>query len=822
MSDFGIQNIDRGDSSAGSGDSAYVFTGKINAAFQTFQNLISELRQQTNAAAEGKLTFDSLSDADAYYTVNPPIDRDLLFQITRGASQGEYTRLLSNNTSRFDRPFIFFPTIREEIKRENQRKVETNLLSVANQTQTDGNVTFNVNGVLTRLSDVDANFISNEDAFSFYGTQKIIIEQPLNFTNGGTIFIRCKVNQATGIQRILSNGRGFNPTTANAFFIVPVSNGGNDDYFAIQIGNTTIRTVNLPFNISGGNYLDLALTFKPSGEVGFSIDGQNYSVSGNSIGGIINTNRPLVLGNLDNNGIYNRSFTGNIKKIRVFERELSSSEITSLMVDSFDITSAVVNVDFSNRTEDIRDALYFEDVDGNKVFRRYVENGLLVEDKKESDVWVRQLGLDNGLVSRNTLAISSLNKEKLFQTKTSSDGWGSGVTPMNTNVLNPTAIDLGLDLTNVVGESFNGMSFVREWLVLVPQDYHSVVFYNTITGEQKETDVSSYVRAIPSTGNDYRDKFNGAVYDGEFIWLCPSWTTHVVKLNGNTFEIDSDILVNPNRDDAYNGIINTNKYLWLVTHSTDDIVRIKKSDNTFTRFPISEINGHDYHLYGVHGAAARSFLGGSNNGDGTINLHPRRSNALITIDEETGGIIGSYEHPLSNTTNNAAGWFHGATLVSGKIFFSPFSTSDLVIFDTTTKSFNTIDNALSSGRSIASTTDGRFVYFSPFEGQNLLCVDSATLKVETISCAIPDRESAALYCDNGIIWFGTSIGDNIHYAKISEIDNIVYGDSNVKGSVLSNVGEYYFGSDLRFKRVNQTVEIQQFVSGSWTRINTLG
>lgn len=60
MSQLGIEQIDRGNGQAGSGDSAFTFTGKINAALQVFENLLLEL--QSNSAQQGDTYAGTLSD----------------------------------------------------------------------------------------------------------------------------------------------------------------------------------------------------------------------------------------------------------------------------------------------------------------------------------------------------------------------------------------------------------------------------------------------------------------------------------------------------------------------------------------------------------------------------------------------------------------------------------------------------------------------------------------------------------------------------------------------------------------------------------------
>lgn len=296
-------------------------------------------------------------------------------------------------------------------------------------------------------------------------------------------------------------------------------------------------------------------------------------------------------------------------------------------------------------------------------------------------------------------------------------------------------INTGVDLSTSKGEAFLGLTKVGDWLIQVPQDHHSIVFYNTVKGNVKELNVSKYKRAVLKKGASHRDKFNGAVvsHNGKFLWICPSWATHLLKIDMESFKIIKDFELNTAHDDSYNEMILTQKYLWLVTHSKEDLPRIDLETDEIKVFALKEpvLGGYSF----GKGAANRSFYGGADNLDGHIFLYPRRSKYLIKIHEETGKVVAQYKHPLSDIKDYGAGYFHGGIKVGSKIYFSPWSSKKVIIFNTLTEEYKSLEVELSGYEqfTLASAYDGRkYVWMAPFKCKELIKVDVKTDKVVTV------------------------------------------------------------------------------------------
>ena len=87
---LGFNKLNRGD-----------YTGNA----QDLKDLIDAAYLQIAAAAYGIRPFESLADANNYYTTNPPSE-DVLFVVTSGNDKGEYTRYAADNTNSLKRLII--------------------------------------------------------------------------------------------------------------------------------------------------------------------------------------------------------------------------------------------------------------------------------------------------------------------------------------------------------------------------------------------------------------------------------------------------------------------------------------------------------------------------------------------------------------------------------------------------------------------------------------------------------------------------------------------------------------------------------------------
>lgn len=703
-----------------------------------------------------------------------------------------------------------------------------------------GGLVFNINGTQEEASDLDAEYIASEDAFRFSSTQKIISDTPLDLTGGFTVLHEVYIEDNTVNGRIISNSLGFSPASGGFFTSYSSNNATSSDRrLVIEAGANSFVSENLDASTLN-SWIKVAFSVSSSGTATMYIDGTLVPITGTDLVLPDSTN-PVVLGNLynTNTSAYDRGMNGKMKRASIFLSSFTQAEVVSWNDETITQTPAFT-VDFSETTGSEIKGLYWLESGANK-YRKIVKEGALITEVYRSSGWEKYS--DN---TSSTTNLSKANSPLATPIGTATDGWGSGAVKAHLQPITAgdfEYINSGVNLSGVVGEAFHGFSCFREWVVQVPQDHHSAVCYNTITGEVKEIDLSAYVRANPSPGNNGRDKFNGSTttHGGKYLWLCPSWTTHLVKIDTTTFTIVQDWLVNSSNDDAYNGIVATRKYIWLVTHSKEDLPRLNIETGVMTILPLPEPNPGDFN-YG-NGANNRSFLGGSDNGDGTIWLHPRRSKYIVKIHEESGDIIHTSKNPFADDPTSPYGpaWgnFHGGTNLDGKIWFGPWGQEKVSCYDIGLDSWTTTSVSLTGTAqwSFASVTDGRFVYFPPYKAREIVKIDTLDNSVHIIdatamvnafiagsSRTLTDGFAGGSLFMNGCIWFSSSLDSAILKMPLKELGDlslVTQEDVKAKGTVISNEGEFYFGDNLRFKRVGNNIEIQLDSGSGFVTVKTL-
>lgn len=726
----------------------------------------------------------------------------------------------------------------KELDENNKKEFVASSVVLKNENLVDGEVSFSVNGEKKGLSEINAEYIGSENAFRFTGTQRIETSQNINALAGLTLLAEINIENIALNGRFFSNGIGFNPAVGG-FSVQLSSFDGVTPVLTIK-GGSSVNVISDELDPSiVGSWIKVAFIVDASGSVDMYLNGSLLTLqTGAAVITPVNSTNDVILGNMDNSGDFNRPALGSIRRLSIYENILLPSDVLKWNNKTLK-EAAVYEVDFSEVDNFGRDALYFKDEAGINRFRRFVNSeGEFVIEKFEavSGLWEeydQQFGdVYNEYITNNTENVTNENVNNTVgvvnyegvsvpridaNIGSATDGWGSGVVPCDTQPIaaeDYEYINAGVDLSTSTGEAFHGLCVAGDWLVQAPQDHHSAVCYNRITKETVEIDMSDYVRAIPVSGSNHRDKFNGIVstHGGRFIWLCPSWTTHLVKVDMNTFSIVQDWLVNPSLNDAYNGIIATRKYIWLVTHSKEDLPRINIETGALTIFNLVEPNSGDFNF--GKGASNRSFLGGSDNGDGTIFLHPRCSKRLVRIDEETGTIISTSLHSLSAFSNMSYGYFHGASNVNGRIWFTPFGYEKIVWFDISSGLWGSQDLSLTNTYqwNFGSTSDGRFIYMPPFRSRELIKIDTLDNSIHIIDATLPVNSFIAgktrsstpsegfaggcLFVD-GFVWFSSSF--EACYVKLKAVEG---GDGDIRSSAGARIRKNLFvGEKVNFSGI---------------------
>lgn len=376
------------------------------------------------------------------------------------------------------------------------------------------------------------------------------------------------------------------------------------------------------------------------------------------------------------------------------------------------------------------------------------------------------------------------------------DGWGSGIKGFNKKTLEAETLSPDFVAPTVgpnrpsVGEWFNGACYADGYIWLAPQDADYFVRYDPYRDETVTVDASSYVYV--SNGATKKDRFNGVVYDGEYVWFIPSWTDKLVRIHNITLDV-TEVEVNVYGDDAYNGGIFDGEYIWNVTHDANDLVRVNVNTLAVERFSMTS-TGVDISL------GDASFLGGSFDGDNTIWLHPRKSKFLVSVNRTTGAVTGTYEHPVADQSATF-GYFHGGSFDGRYIWFSSYTSTKLCWFDTKKLEWGSETHGLQGTTqfNLGSTFDGRFVYFTPFKSTEQLIVDTLTGSWSKVPSPLESYTSsgvvsgAALFV-NGEVFYCPSVGGEIYKTKLYDYEkntvttgnHVIMGDLQVNGDSVAN------------------------------------
>lgn len=340
----------------------------------------------------------------------------------------------------------------------------------------------------------------------------------------------------------------------------------------------------------------------------------------------------------------------------------------------------------------------------------------------------------------------------------SSDGFGSSLNAPNLNNLNFTASPLNSS-GNLQGEVSLGIVAAGPYVFTVPQDADEISRVNTTTGKIDKIPAVYPRQTDPSI---FRDKFNGGVFDGNYIWITPSWAEFALKIHPDTLQVSKTFLVNNYGDDAYNGAIYAGNAgrVFFVPHDSPVIKWIDVKTETIGQNDLSGIS--DISL------GNRSFLSGCFSGE-SVFLYPRSADKIIEIDPFTGNVIGEYTHPLAGTPEGAAGYFHGGTFDGRFIYLNPWGAQEIVKFDTKLKEYSSQPHNLpgSAPYSLSSVNINGFIYFTSRNQNSAAVLNTYTGLVSMVSSNLPANESGAIVYKNGKIWLASATSDNVYSAKVN-------------------------------------------------------
>lgn len=366
----------------------------------------------------------------------------------------------------------------------------------------------------------------------------------------------------------------------------------------------------------------------------------------------------------------------------------------------------------------------------------------------------------------------------------STDGFGASLGAVSFDRLEFEEITLPVG-GNIVGESFLGATATEKYLFAAPQDADALIRYDLISGDFDTLQIQ--YENVETPGRT-RDKFNGIVYDGEYIYVVPSWSAPLLKIDPDSLEIVEEYgIFNDHGDDAFNGavVVNNEDKIFAVPHNSSRLKWLDKSNNSIGSTDLSEISGISQ--------GSRSFLSGCYDGK-SLWLYPRASTKMLEVNPKTGAVIGEYVHPAAAGGAEPIGYFHGGSFDGRYIWLTPFNTDLLVWFDTVEKEFFSaahglpnVPNGSNDQYSLGSVFVDGMIYFIPFRATKSLVVNTIDQTFQSADTNLSTPSGGSAVYTNGKVYFFSAHSPTLYVANvakdISVINSVISEEITVHGGV---------------------------------------
>ena len=276
---------------------------------------------------------------------------------------------------------------------------------------------------------------------------------------------------------------------------------------------------------------------------------------------------------------------------------------------------------------------------------------------------------------------------------------------------------------------FSGGVFDGNLVWLIPSNAAAVVTVNIGNnggGGGTMTSYSTWPTGVTTTdlsiGNN---AFEGGVFDGRYVWMTPSSSKYIVRIDTASASRGAMISVSlPSGTGsvgnvAFMGCGFDGKYMWLIPRKATTLVYVDTTQATpsavtFTgAWPSSPFSL----------SSSGSFAGAAFDGVKYLWLAPHWTNAVVRVDVKNfANAMVSYNGYPTGLTNVASGAFFGVVYDGIRyLYLIPFFANGVVQFDTSSggmgsmKMFNTWPSGLTNVANImfaGGTFDGRFVWMA--------------------------------------------------------------------------------------------------------------
>jgi hypothetical protein len=276
--------------------------------------------------------------------------------------------------------------------------------------------------------------------------------------------------------------------------------------------------------------------------------------------------------------------------------------------------------------------------------------------------------------------------------------------------------------TSSIGtEAFGGGVFDGSSIWLVPSGSNRVIRLNLSSGS-----MTAFGNWPPGTSSIGTYAFFGGTFDGSSIWLAPYNSDRLVRvdpLSGNMTGFRNWPNGTSNMGKlAFVGAVFDGLSIWLVPSHADRVIRVDPSSGNMT--------GYRAWPNGTSSIGNYAFHGGIFNGS-SIWLLPHNSDRVVRIDRMSGNMTG-YRNWPNGTTNVGNAAFAGGVFDGSHIWLVPCRSNRVVRLDTSTGNMTGYGNWPPGTSSIGNYAfyggifDGSYIWLVPYNSDRLIRIDPSS------------------------------------------------------------------------------------------------
>lgn len=312
-----------------------------------------------------------------------------------------------------------------------------------------------------------------------------------------------------------------------------------------------------------------------------------------------------------------------------------------------------------------------------------------------------------------------------------------------------------LYLLNVNGSSyFGGSIFQTGGMNILNQIIHKGVTENFAgnngLGQSSETwnswlnDSSSWETIYTYYGAFGDAQFSGGVWTGKYLYMIPSYSDQIVKVNPATNKFTN--ISFDNLDYAYYGGCYDGRNVWMAQAASPNILKLDTTDDSITY--ISYNKSFNY-LDGV------KFSGCAFIRDKVFFI-PEENDYLISVNVKNNSLTEYTNVNISDTYGDIA--FNGGLVFGDKIWMIPFQSPSVVAFNPDTMGLENYTHGHKVSAYVGGCSDGERIWLAPAKSTTIDALNPATgvfYKYPYDRELIAPGESATTGCsfDGVSVWF---------------------------------------------------------------------